>query len=131
MDIFLKAVAGVLIATVVSLILSKQGKDFSVLLVIGVCCMVTVVGLRYLEAIIDFIQLLQQKGDLNHDLIAILLKAVGIGILSEITCMICTDSGNAALGKVIQFLTSAVILWLCIPLFTQLIELIEGVLGAV
>ena len=64
-------------------------------------------------------------------LIAILLKAVGIGILSEITCMICTDSGNAALGKVIQFLTSAVILWLCIPLFTQLIELIEGVLGAV
>lgn len=131
MEIFVKAVAGVLIATVVSLILSKQGKDFSVLLVICVCCMVTAVGLGYLEAIIDFIRMLQQKGNLNSDLIAILLKAVGIGILSEITSMICTDSGNAALGKVIQFLTSAVILWLCIPLFTQLIELIESVLGAV
>lgn len=131
MDIFLKAVAGVLIAVVVSLILSKQGKDFSVLLVIGVCCMVAAVGLGYLEAIIDFIRLLQQKGNLNGDLIAVLMKAVGIGIISEITCMICTDSGNAALAKVIQFLTSSIILWLCIPLFTQLIELIESVLGAV
>lgn len=131
MDIFLKAVAGVLIAVVVSLIVSKQGKDFSVLLVIVVCCMVAAVGLGYLEAIIGFIRLLQQKGNLNGDLIAVLMKAVGIGIISEITCMICTDSGNAALAKVIQFLTSSVILWLCIPLFTQLIELIESVLGAV
>lgn len=131
MDIFIKAVAGVLIATVVTLILSKQGKDYSILLVICVCCMVTAVALGYLEEIVEFLQLLQEKGNLNGDLIAILLKAVGIGILSEITCMICTDSGNAAMGKVVQFLSSAVILWLCIPLFTQLIELVESVLGAV
>lgn len=131
MDIFIKAVAGVLIATVVTLILSKQGKDYSILLVICVCCMVTAVALGYLDEIIDFLRLLQEKGNLNSDLIAILLKAVGIGILSEITCMICTDSGNAAMGKVVQFLSSAVILWLCIPLFTQLIELVESVLGAV
>ncbi len=131
MDIFIKAVAGVLIATVVTLILSKQGKDYSILLVICVCCMVTAVALGYLDEIIEFLRLLQEKGNLNSDLIAILLKAVGIGILSEITCMICTDSGNAAMGKVVQFLSSAVILWLCIPLFTQLIELVESVLGAV
>ena len=131
MDIFIKAVAGVLIATVVTLILSKQGKDYSILLVICVCCMVTAVALGYLEEIVEFLQLLQEKGNLNGYFIAILLKAVGIGILSEITCMICTDSGNAAMGKVVQFLSSAVILWLCIPLFTQLIELVESVLGAV
>ena len=131
MDMFIKAVAGVLIATVISLILSKHGKDFSVLLVICTCCMIMTVGLEYVAAIIDFISLIQEKGNLDKDLIAILLKAVGIGILSDITSMICTDSGNAALGKVIQFLSSVVILWLCIPLFTQLLELIESVLGAV
>lgn len=131
MDIFIKAVAGVLVAAIVTLILAKQGKDFSVLLVICVCCMVTVTALGYLQKIMDFLNLLQIKGNLNKDLIAILLKSVGIGVLSEITGMICTDSGNAALGKVIQFLSASVILWLCIPLFTQLLELIESVLGAV
>ena len=131
MDIFMKAVAGVLIASVVSMILSKQGKDFSMLLIVSVCCMVAAAALGYFKEIIHFIRMLQQKGNLNNDLTVILLKAVGIGILSEITCMICTDSGNASLGKVMQFLSSAVILWLCLPLFTQLIELIEGVLGSV
>lgn len=131
MDIYLKAVAGVLITAVVSLILSKQGKDFSVLLIVCVCCMVAASAFGYFQKIMDFIRSLQQKGNLNNELITILLKAVGIGILSEITVMICNDSGNAALGKVIQFLTSAVILWLCLPLFTQLMELIEDVLGNV
>lgn len=131
MEIFIKAAAGVLIATVISLILSKQGKDFSVLLVIIVCCMVAAVAMRYLQEIISFFQLLQQKGNLSGELIVILLKTVGIGILSQITSMICADSGNAALGKVIQLLSTAVILWLCIPLFTELLELVESVLGAV
>jgi len=131
MEMFIKAVAGVLIAVVISLILAKQGKDFSVLLVITVCCMVTAAAFEYLEEIIRFIRLLQDKGNLNSDLTAILLKSVGIGILSEITYMICTDSGNEALGKVIQLLSSTLILWLCIPLFTQLLELIESVMGAV
>ncbi len=131
MDIFVKASAGVLIATVISLVLSKQGKDFSVLLVICVCCMMAVACFRYLQEIIDFIKLLENKAKLNRDLISILLKSVGIGLLSEITSMICTDSGNAAFGKVIQLMSSAVILWLSIPLFTQLIELVESVLGTV
>lgn len=131
MEIFVKAAAGVLIATVVTLILSKQGKDFSVLLVICVCSMVGAAAMGYLQRIIEFIRLLQIKGNLNEDLISILLKSMGIGILSEITTMICTDSSNAAFGKVIQFFSSAVILYLCIPLFTQLLDLIESVLGAV
>lgn len=131
MDIFIKASAGVLIAAVLSLILSKQNKDFSVLLVICVCSMVAVACFRYLRNIIEFVQLLESKAKLNSDMISILLKSVGIGLLSEITSMICTDSGNAAFGKVIQFMSSAVILWLSIPLFTQLLELVESVLGAV
>ena len=131
MDVFVKSVAGILITVVATLVLSKKDKDFSVLLVICVCCMVAAVALGYLKEIIQFIRLLQQKGNLDSDLIGVLLKAVGISVLTEITSMICTDSGNAALGKVIQFLSSSVILWLSIPLFTQLLELIEDVLGAV
>lgn len=131
MDVFVKSVAGILITVLATLILSKKEKDFSILLVICVCCMIAAVSLGYLKEIIQFIRVLQQKGNLDSDLIGVLLKSVGIGILTEITCMICTDSGNSALGKVIQFLSSSVILWLSIPLFTQLLELIESVLGSV
>lgn len=131
MDNFIKAAAVVLVTVVMCLILSKQGKDYSAVLVICASCMIAVVAMGYIQNILAFINKLISAGNLNQDLIEILYKTVGIGFLTEITSMICTDAGNTALAKSIQFLSSAVILWLCIPLFTQLLELVEGVLKAV
>jgi hypothetical protein len=45
--------------------------------------------------------------------------------------LICTDAGNGALGKALQLLTGAVILWLSIPLIQALIELLSEMLGEV
>lgn len=129
MEIFIKAAAGVLITVVLSMILSKQAKDFSSLLTICVCTMVAGSAMLYFKKILDFISLLQDKGNINQELLSILLKSVGIGILAEITSMVCADSGNQALGKTIQILSTTVILWLCIPMFEELITIVEGVLS--
>lgn len=131
MDIFIKASAVVLVTVVMCLTLSKHGKDYSVILVICVSCMIAIAAMGYIQDILAFIDRLVNAGNLNKDLIGILFKAVGIGLLTEITSMICVDSGNSTLAKSIQLMSSAVILWLCIPLFTQLLDLVEEVLGAV
>lgn len=128
MDIFFKASAGVLVTTVLCLALSKQTKDLSVLLVISVCCMVVTAAITYLEPVVNFFGTLQTMGNLDSDMMRILFKAVGIGFLAEITALICTDAGNAALGKALKLLASAVILWISLPLFTGLIELVEDIL---
>lgn len=129
MDILWKAVAGVLLTVIISLILSRQGKDFSVILIICVCCMVCSAAIKYYQQIFQFIRRLERTGNLSGELITVILKAVGICLMSEITVLICSDSGNAALGKVIQILSSIIIIWLCIPLFTELLELVEKILG--
>lgn len=131
MDILIKSAAGILIAVVMSLILSRQGKEYAVLLVICVCCMVGAASMIYIEKILSFIKSLESIGNLNSELLSVLFKCVGIGLLSEITTTICTDSGNSALGKMLQILSTSVILWLCIPMFTKLLELVQQVLGGV
>ena len=129
MGVFLKVIAGTLLAVVVSLILSRQSKDFSVILIICVCCMVSSVAVGFYKQIFQFIEKLEQSGNLNTELIQIILKSVGIALISEITILICADSGNSALGKVIQMMSSALIIWICIPLFTKLLEIVESILG--
>ena len=131
MDIFLKASAGVLIAVIFILVLSKQGKDLSILLVIAVCCLVLTTAVAYLKPVMDLISNLQSLGQLNSDTLSIMLKAVGIGLIAEITNLICADAGNASLGKTLQFLSGAVILWLSIPLLNELLELLDTILGAI
>lgn len=131
MDIFLKAAVGILITVVLSLTLARQGKDISLLLVMAVCCMVFAAAVHYLRDVIVFLEKLEDIGQINSQILTVLLKAVGIGILAELTGMICTDAGNAALGRVLQMLSSAVILWLSLPLFSELITLAEDILESI
>ena len=131
MNIFLKSAAGILIAVIIGHSLSKQNKDTALLLVMGVCVMVLISAMEYFQPVVDFFQKLQSMGNLDSQMLSVLLKTVGIGVLSEITALICADSGNAALGKGLQILASAVILWMSVPLMTELMSLIEGILGGV
>lgn len=131
MDVFLKAAAGILVAIILILLLAKQGKDLSVLLIIAVCCMVVSASFTYLQPIKELLGRLQTIGALNSDTLSIMLKAVGIGMIAEVTSLICADSGNTAMGKTLQFLASAVILWLSIPLLNELLELLDNILGAI
>ena len=128
MDVFLKAAAGTLIALILYLILMKTGKEFSLLLTVAVVCMMAGITVVFLQPVIEFIQKLIAVGQFDSDMLEIVLKAVGIGLLAEITGLICTDAGNASLGKILQILASVVILWLSIPLFTSLIDLVEDIL---
>lgn len=129
MGMFLKATAAVLLAVVMILTLSKQGNDMAVLLGMAVCCMVALIAMEYLQPVMDLLKRLESQGQLDSTLVGILLKATGIGILSEIAAMICADAGKASLGKSLQLLGTVVILWMAIPLFTQLLELIQQILG--
>lgn len=131
MNVFLKVIAGVLIALVLSLVLDKQGKDISLLLILTVCTMVMLVIVNYLQPVLDFIKRLQIMGQLDPEILEILMKAVGIGLIAEITGLICVDAGNGALGKTLQMLAGAVIIWMSIPLLNQLLTLIEKILGEV
>lgn len=129
MTLFLQACAAVLLALILILAQGKQGKDMGMLLALAVCCMVSLIAMRYLEPVIDFLGELEALGNLSGSIVQILLKAAGIGIISEIAALVCSDAGNSSLGKTIQLLGTAVILWLSIPLFTMLMELLQQILG--
>ena len=128
MDTFLKAAACSIIVLLLCIILGKQGKDFSMILTVGGCCMIAILAVSYLQPVVSLVERLRSIGNLNPELITIVIKAVGIAIIGEITCLICADCGNAALGKALQLLSTVVILWQSIPLFNGLIELVEKIL---
>ena len=128
MDEFIKAVAGVLITLVLYLMVSRQSKDLAAIAAAVACIMLAASAIHYLRPIISFFEQLQSIGRFDSQCVSILLRCVGIGILSEITSLICTDAGNAALGKTLQLTAGIVVLWISLPLFTKLIELIEGLL---
>lgn len=125
----MKAGAAVLVTAALYLVLSKRDRDISMLLTVVVCCMVLGAALTYLEPVFTLFRRLQDLSSMDPEVFGILLKSVGIGLLGEIVALICTDIGNAALGKSLQILATAVIMWLSIPLLTSLLDLVGNILS--
>ena len=130
MNVFIKAIAGVLIALILWISLGKQNKDFSVLLTLLVCSMVFVVSVSFLKPLVQFVKKLQTMGNLDGDMVTVVMKSVGVGVIGEICTMICKDAGNESLGKALQFLSATVVLWISIPVFEKLLTLLDNILGS-
>lgn len=119
-----------MLAVVLILALGKQQQDWGMLLSMAVCCMTAGIAIWFLEPVLDFVIALQQTGDLPWESVSILLKAVGIGLVTELAAMVCRDAGQESLAKGMVFLGSAVILRLSVPVFESLLEQIRDILGA-
>ena len=131
MEQFIQAVAIVLISVILCLFLSGRGKEYALILSLGACCLVIVITLRFLKPVIELVGQLQDLGNLDGEWVSVLLKTVGIGLITEVATLLCVDAGNASMGKAVQILGSVTVLWISIPLMNSLLSLISQILGEI
>lgn len=131
MALFWKVAAAVLLAVVLEMALGKRGAEFQTVLSVAVCCIGAAAAVSYLEPVLDFLWELEALGGLKGGVLAVLLKVAGIGLVAELAAMVCTDAGDASLGKTLELLGSAAILYLSLPVLTQMMALIQTILGEV
>ncbi len=129
MELFLKTAAGTMLALILILTVKKQEKDIALVLGIAVCCMIAFTALTVFRPVVDFLYRLEKSGNLQEYGLGILLKIVGVGLVSEMVSSVCQDAGSASLGKQIQLLATAVILKLSLPLLETLLDIVENLLG--
>lgn len=131
MDGFVRPVALVLVAVLLSLVLGKQSKDMAAALSLAVCAGVCLAAATFWEPVLALISSVRRLGNLDSEAVSILLKAAGIGLLSELASLICADAGEGAMARAVQLLGTAAVLWISLPLFQQLLTLIEEVLTGI
>lgn len=110
---------------------NNRAREIGTVLTMAVCVMILLSAGSYLKPVMDFLEQLGNLGNLNGGMVGILIKAVGIGILTDITGLICADSGNSSLGKAVQIVSTIVIIWISLPVYNGLLDLISRILEAI
>lgn len=129
MDDFWKTTALVLLTVILSLSLDKTERDISAVMGIVALCVAACAAVTILNPVLNYLVELQRLFHLPDDLISILLKAVGIALVAELSASICADAGNASLGKMLQILGGAAVLTLSVPMFRTLMTIIKEMIG--
>lgn len=125
MNTVLKAISVCLIATVLWITLSSYNKNIALLLSVCVCCGILIPAYEYLSPVLKYFDELQKGSGWDPTAMQTVIRAAGVGILSELAALICTDAGNASIAKAIRILSTTCIMWLSLPMFRTLMELIE------
>ena len=131
MSDYLKIAAGIIVAVILWVTVNKSNKDISVLLTMAVCAIVCIAGLGYLRPVIRFMEKLKDLGRLDGELFLLLIKVVGVGMIAEISMLICKDAGNESMGKTLQILSAFVVLCMSVPVFEKLMSLLDTILGTI
>lgn len=114
-----------IISAVLYTLIKKFSPEFSALVEIGATVIVLLIAYPYLCDIVDFLAI----SDIDTEYIKLLLKTVGVAILTQFAADICIDSGETALASKIEFAGKSVILALSLPTVKTLLEFAIGLIN--
>ena len=129
MEVFWKAGAMVILTVILSTAIGKTEKDISVVLSVTACCIVLVVAMQYLSDVITFLWKLSDASASDDFFSGVLLKITGVALMTELSYLISSDAGNSSLGKAMQILGNAVILFLALPMFDTFLSIVQEIIG--
>lgn len=82
--------------------------------------------IRHLKTLISE---LTGTAGIQGDYLEILLKVLGLALITEICADMCRDSGQSALGTKIEFFGTVSVLTASVPLFKAVLQLITAAAG--
>ena len=82
--------------------------------------------IRHLKTLISE---LTGTAGIQGDYLEILLKVLGLALITEICADMCRDSGQSALGTKIEFFGTVSVLTASVPLFKAVLQLIAAAAG--
>ena len=80
------------------------------------------------SSVMDYVEEMTEKTGFSL-YFEVILKAMGLGLLSEVTADICRDNGAAAIASKVEFGGKMTILVLCLPILRKLLDLIAEFLS--
>lgn len=129
MGINIISVAGIsLVILVISSLVKKYSPEFFIVLITISVSIFLIILISYLKNILYEFDSLFKFSNIKQNLQIIILKILGICIISEFSSNICKDSGNLSLANNIILFGKISIILTAMPIFKEFFETILNIL---
>ena len=128
MDV-LKASAVALVGLVSLLVLKQFRPEWATVLRLGVTAVLVAFLLTMVSGIVDFVEELNRDSAvLPAGMWQIMLKSVGVALLTEVASGICKDSGEAGVAVWVEMAGKLEIVLLSLPLISEVLTFVRELL---
>lgn len=111
-----------LVTTIMLLILRQEKPVMAVVLSIVFSVVVFTFLMGKMASIINVMEELTQRAEINYFFLGTLLKILGVAYLGEFAAAICQDAGEQAVAKKVEFASKIIIAVLALPIMIAILE---------
>ena len=115
------AAAAGLVGTVLALILGQYRPEFRMLVTAAVTLLLMAMVLEQLSPVLEQLRSTMELTGLTGDYAAVIFKAVGICLLTQLAGDVCRDSGESSIASKIELAGRAAILLTAMPLIQEVL----------
>lgn len=127
MEIFKIIGVGLLIC-IISIIIKQIKPEFYLIILLAGGAIMVLMLAGEIKKIIDYFLTIFSKTNLELSLFSSILKILGVGYITEFASSICVDSGCSSIGDKITIAGKIIILYLSLPVITNLLNIIIDLL---
>ncbi len=118
-----------LIATLLAIILKQQKPELAIYISIAAGLFIFFLIVGKLSGVVDVLNKLLQKSQINTIYLPTLLKIIGIAYITEFGANICRDAGEAAIASKIELGGKVIIMTMALPILAGLMEVILKIIS--
>lgn len=119
-------ISGIGIISVALIMILKQYKpEFAFAVVISSGILIILLSVSFLSEIFEYIKELISISGIESEKFEILFRCMGICIVTKIASEACKDCGVESVSSKIDFAGKTVMLFVSLPLFSEIIEIIK------
>lgn len=123
-----KVAALACVAAVFCLVLQKHSGAMSLVLSLAACIGLLLLGIGFFRPLLETAVELQQLAGLDDGMTGPLFKILGIGLLTQLACGVCSDAGESAVAKTAELVGGLLAFYAGLPLLKAVLELVRGLL---
>ncbi len=116
------------IAVIIIVILKQYRPEFAIYVSIIAGVVILLMCVDTVSGIINLLQDIASKTNINGEFLKILIKITGIAILTEFAVSICKDSGESSVASKIDVGGKIIIISMSIPIIRALLETVLKIL---
>lgn len=124
----MKIVVIVVVSLILIVIVKDTKREFSLLLSIAVCAVVFLSVIKDFYDVVNTIKNLTESNSEISSYISLMIKILGISLLSQFVIDLCRDNGENALATQTEIATKIVIISMTLPLVSTVINIVTGLL---
>ena len=117
-----------LVGLIIIIIVKQYRPEFAVYISIASGILILLFVMDKLINIIALIKTFSDNSGINSSFLSVIFKITGIAFLTEFAVSVCKDSGESAIASKIEIGSKVIIIFLSIPIISNLLEVITKIL---